>query len=355
MPVVRDQSIKEMASRPFLSIVVAVRNEAQFIEEVLDQLANQDYPSDYFEILVVDGLSIDDTQARVRKFMVANDEVNISLLQNEKSIASAGRNLGISRAQGDYVVIIDGHVHIDNKDLLNKIARVIELKNARVLGRPQSLAPPGISRFQLAVNVARSSPIAHSQESFIYSKLDRWVSPLSVGVIYHRSIFEEFGHFDESFDAAEDVEFNYRLEKKGVECFLSEGLKVNYYPRKSMRELFVQMFRYGKGRIRFVLKHPERFTLETIVPAVFFLTGFTLFLAMHAFSVAEAAFLIFSSVYFAVVFCEGVRINFGHRKHFYFLVPLIILCVHIGLAIGSLTGIFEALFRKPTAARDMPV
>lgn len=274
----------ELWPTPFLSVVVAVRNEANFIENVLTQISSQNYPKDNFEIIVADGLSTDTTPLLVQKFSATNPYINISLLQNKKMVASAGRNVAIRHAQGDYVVIIDGHVNIEDRNLFNHIATISKRENARVLGRPQPLISPRSSAFQLAVGIARSSPLAHSQESYIYSEMDCWVSPLSVGVIYHRSIFKEFGYFDESFDAAEDVEFNYRLEKKGIDCYLSQKLKVNYYPRKTIRRLFDQMHRYGLGRMRFVMKHPERFTIETIIPGLFVLSWLTFFLAALLFT-----------------------------------------------------------------------
>src|SRR5207249_6003253 len=44
-----------------ISVVVPVRNEARFIERTLQDLLAQDYDSDRFEILVIDGQSTDGT------------------------------------------------------------------------------------------------------------------------------------------------------------------------------------------------------------------------------------------------------------------------------------------------------
>jgi len=44
-----------------VSIIVACRNEEEFIEKCLESLLAQDYPSELIEIIVVDGMSTDKT------------------------------------------------------------------------------------------------------------------------------------------------------------------------------------------------------------------------------------------------------------------------------------------------------
>lgn len=57
--------------RPFVSVVIAARNEAGYIGHCLDGLARQTYPSDRFEVIVVDDDSSDRTyeEARSRPFV----------------------------------------------------------------------------------------------------------------------------------------------------------------------------------------------------------------------------------------------------------------------------------------------
>ena len=43
----------------FISVIVAVKNEARYIRKCVDSLLNQSYPADKYEILVVDGFSTD--------------------------------------------------------------------------------------------------------------------------------------------------------------------------------------------------------------------------------------------------------------------------------------------------------
>ena len=44
---------------PYLSVIVSVRNERKMLPGLIDQLLEQNYPVELYEILVVDGRSTD--------------------------------------------------------------------------------------------------------------------------------------------------------------------------------------------------------------------------------------------------------------------------------------------------------
>jgi glycosyltransferase involved in cell wall biosynthesis len=44
---------------PFVSVIIPIRNEEQFIAQCLRSVLDQDYPKDRMEVLVVDGGSED--------------------------------------------------------------------------------------------------------------------------------------------------------------------------------------------------------------------------------------------------------------------------------------------------------
>jgi len=328
---------------PFISVMLPIRNESRYIAETLAQLIDQDYPADRFELIVVNGVSTDDTAEIVSRFIDAHPSFQISLLENPKMLSSAARNIACRNALGDYILLIDGHVHIPTNTLLTEYAKAALENDAKVLGRPQPLDPPGISPFQKAVNQTRQSPLAHSGESFVYSDHGGWVSPISVGVMYHKSVFDVVGYFDESFDAAEDLEFNYRLEKSGYRCYISPSLAVKYYPRESPLALFKQLKRYGYGRSLFIQKHPERFTLETVIPAAFVAFLFTgVFLAL----LSTALFLSWAlilSLYCVLLLAESVRLARKNGLHCLTLSPVIIFCIHTGLGFGFIRGLLMNL------------
>ena len=248
----------------FISVIVPARNEGRFIGRTLGQLVAQDYPKGSFEILVIDGQSTDDTVTVVQELAEKHDCIRWH--SNPQRLSSAARNVGIRNARGDVVLIVDGHCEIPDDQMLANLARAFDESGADCLGRPQPLDITGANTLQRAIAAARSSRLGHHPESFIYSSQPQFVPAHSVAVAYRREVFDRVGYFDEHFDAHEDGEFNYRCDRAGLRCYFTPEIAVKYHPRDTLRGLFGQMIRYGRGRVRLFRKHPETISLGTLAP-----------------------------------------------------------------------------------------
>jgi cellulose synthase/poly-beta-1,6-N-acetylglucosamine synthase-like glycosyltransferase len=252
---------------PFISVIVPVRNEEKFIGDTLEQMLNQRYDPERFEVLVADGGSTDETRAVVEA--MRREYPNLRLLDNPGRWSSAGRNVAIRAARGDLVLLIDGHCEVEGPDYLAELADAFARSGADCVGRPQPLDVRGATRLQRAVALARSSRLGHHPASHIWSDREGFVPPQSVAVAYRRAVFERVGMFDESFDACEDVELNHRVVRAGMRCFFTPRVRVRYHPRDTLGGLFRQMVRYGRGRVRLLRKHPDTFSVPGFVPAAF--------------------------------------------------------------------------------------
>jgi polysaccharide deacetylase family protein (PEP-CTERM system associated) len=324
------------ASRaPFLSVIVPVRNEAAHIAGTLRQLLTQDYNADRFEILVADGRSTDATRDIVRGFQA--DHANLELLDNPLVFSSAGRNRAIEAARGDIVVIVDGHCDLANPNYLADLVDAFARSGADCIGRPQPLDVSGATALQRTIAAARACWLGHNPGSHIYSAEERYVLPHSVAVAYRREVFATIGLFDESFDACEDVEFNHRLAQAGLSCFFTPQARVFYYPRPSLGQLFRQMVRYGRGRIRLMRKHRETRSLPCVAPAAFVLA--TLLAALLAVIVPGLRLPLAAlwSIYPLVLFGESLRLAWrGGDLRRLALLPPVFATIHAGAGVGVL-------------------
>ncbi|RMG43942.1 MAG: glycosyltransferase family 2 protein [Acidobacteria bacterium] len=335
----RDRPSRQGSGPPFISVVVPVRNEEATVGRVLERLLEQDYPEDRFEILVCDGRSTDGTRRVVAA--VAARDTRVRLLDNPGIRSSAGRNVGFRNARGDYALVIDGHVEIPGRDLLRTVAEIFERTGAECLGRPQPLIPVPGSRWSESIALARASWLGHSRSSFIYSDAEGFVPAASVGAAYRREVFEKIGYLDEDFDACEDVEFNTRLDEAGMRCYISPRLTVFYHARRDLPGLWRQMFRYGFGRCKFLLKHPRRLTWEQAA-----LPGFVAWtLSGPAFLLgglpAAALWAVPVAAYGLLVLIESTRLARRHGwwrwPHFAAIFPVI----HFGLGTGFLWSLLR--------------
>jgi len=294
---------------PFITVVMPVLNEERFVTDVLDELLGQNYPGDRFEIIVADGGSTDRTRQEVAT--AAQIHPQIILLDNPRRFPGSGRNVGFRNGKGDYFLVIDGHCQIGNDRLLKNVVECFEKTGADCLCRPQPFILPDRPDMQKAIGLARSSPLGHSSKSFIHSNREGWVSPVSAGCAYRREVFEQIGFVDESFDACEDVEFNYRVEKAGLKSYFCPSIAVSYHPRESLYGLWRQLVRYGEGRVRFMRKHPETMNLDMFLPALI-IPGLAGGLPLGALSgIALGIYLVIAGAYFTLILFESIRISMG--------------------------------------------
>ncbi len=330
-----------------ISIVIPVRNEQSYIAATIEMLLRQDYPVDCMEIIVADGMSSDETAAIVGSFTRSGHPVR--LIDNPRRLASAGRNVGIKAARGEIVTIIDGHCEIRDPQYLRHLVSAFEQSDADCVGRPQPLDVRHATFLQRSVAIARSSRLGHHPDSFIYSNDDQFVPAESVGAAYHRSVFDRVGYFDESFDACEDVDFNHRVDRAGLRCFLATKTAVHYHPRRTLRELFRQMMRYGRGRVRFCRKHGRRFQFKSMAPVILvllMLASLTLGLATASFEDSYAGLpwwpLFVPLGYVALVSAYSVALARCYRDvRLAMVLPAVFVAIHIGAGVGILVELLS--------------
>ena len=321
---------------PLVSIVMPVLNEESYLRGTLEMLLDQDYPRTAMEILVVDGGSTDRTREIARAYERRGEPVR--LVHNLRQWSSAARNRGVSRARGEIVLIIDGHCELPDRKNLASLVRAFEKSGADIVGRPQPLMVRGASPLQQAIAWARASWLGHHPDSYIYCEVDQFVPALSVGAAYRRSVFDRIGVFDESFDACEDVDFNYRADEAGLKCFLAWQARVHYHPRDTLRGLFRQLARYGRGRVRLARKHPRTWSWKSMAPAAGVATWVALLLASPWSELAARLFAAANLAYWMILLGTacGIAVQRGWNRSVAWL-PFVFATIHFAAGFGELS------------------
>jgi len=317
-----------------VSIIVPVRNESASIERVILSLMRQDYDPSHFEVVVVDGQSEDDTVAIVER--LKSQFANLHIFDNPQRLSSAARNVGVLNSHGEYVIIVDGHCSIDDRQYLRNLERAFVESGADTLGRPQPLKIENATLFQRCLARARSSKLGHNPDSDIYSDHAKFVEPQNVAVAYRRRVFDIVGLFDERFDACEDVEFNYRVHKAGMTCYFTPTIAVSYHPRGTLRGLLFQMFRYGRGRSRLAQKHPRSLTLPAIVPAAWMVWLALGFVAGLFVPIVATAFCLSLMLYLSVITAGSLMLSRRGPAFSFAVLPIVFVAIHLGFGWGML-------------------
>jgi cellulose synthase/poly-beta-1,6-N-acetylglucosamine synthase-like glycosyltransferase len=100
------------SAQPFISVVVAVRNEEHHILTLLQALTHQSYPVDQFEIIIVDDDSIDRTVSHIKTVKKNNPLHRIDILEvTDRHLAMSPKKnalaKGIAHASGDIILLTD--------------------------------------------------------------------------------------------------------------------------------------------------------------------------------------------------------------------------------------------------------
>ena len=97
-----------------VSVIVPVFNQEKYISRCLDSITGQDF--DGFEVIVIDDGSTDNS------FRIISDKLEgcgipHKIIRQENRGVSYSRNVGISKAKGDYIAFVDGDDYISKNHL----------------------------------------------------------------------------------------------------------------------------------------------------------------------------------------------------------------------------------------------
>ena len=221
---------------PLVTIVMAVFNGANTIQQAIDSIDNQDYKEK--ELIVIDGGSLDGTVDIIK---MNENKINYWISEPDSGIYQAW-NKALDRAKGEWVCFIgvDDYWTTNNslKDLVNLAkssdnADIVSGKNAVIDDNHNVIRNVGtLGNWQ---KLLKTSCIAH------------------VGALHHRRIFENIGRFNESFKIAGDYDLLLRAGKDTRFAFLDQVV-VNARNGGVCRKDFFQAL-FESWKIQF--NHPE--------------------------------------------------------------------------------------------------
>jgi glycosyltransferase involved in cell wall biosynthesis len=321
---------------PFVSIIMPVRNEADFIEQAVQSVLDNDYPAKSMEVLIVDGMSDDGTREKIEK--LSQTDSRIKLLDNPRRIVPVAMNIGIKAAGGDVFVRIDGHAEIPKDFIKKSIECLKEHPNAWVAGGYiKTVAGNYIGR---AIASAMCSPIGVGNARFRTGEYNGWVDTLAFGM-YHKWVVDKVGYFDEELVRNQDDEFNLRIILAGGKICMSKSIHSTYFSRTSLGKLWRQYFQYGFWRIRTFQKHRRPATLRQLVPLLFVLS--ILLLGMAGFLCRIFWFLLETEMilYVLGLFVGASIVGCQSGWRFAPIAPLIFMILHFAYGLGSIWGIIR--------------
>lgn len=88
-------------SEILVTAMIVVRNEEKYINLSLSSLLEQNFPKDKYEILVIDGMSDDNTMQNIQGTLEKHKEsVKVTILKNEKRLLAPRLEYRHSKCKG---------------------------------------------------------------------------------------------------------------------------------------------------------------------------------------------------------------------------------------------------------------
>lgn len=194
-----------MKISPLVSLIIPAYNHDQYIAETIQSILEQDYPN--LEIIVINDGSTDDTEV-VAKNVLGGSLIRYQVISQENSGAHAAINNGIKVAQGEYLAILNsddyyfpGRISIMVREMIKHKRRFAYSKvlHIEANGDPHSYQEQYLKQIENAVIFPTLG----------FELLRNNIAVTTGNFIFHRSLFDEIGDFDE-FITCHDWDFILR-------------------------------------------------------------------------------------------------------------------------------------------------
>ena len=206
----------------FVSIVIPAKNEEKNISLCINAIKKIDYPSNKYEIIVIDNGSTDSTKKIASK-------LGARVFADETGTIAALRNKGVYESKGDIIAFVDADVIVASSWLKHALIH-FQNKNVVCVG-----SSPGIRVNPTWVEKIRYLAIESQPEVWIA----KWLC--SMNMVIRKKVFEEINGFDERLITCEDVDLCYRIGMKNNNYIIIRDKKIKAIhigEAKTLLELF---------------------------------------------------------------------------------------------------------------------
>lgn len=217
-----------------ISVVIINKNDPG-IADTLSKIY-QSNTEVLFEVIIVDASA--GKLDYIAKDFPSSKWIKFNNYNNKKFTIPDQRNIGVRSAKGAIIVFIDANCIPEDKWLERITSPILFEDEAIVAG----------------ATFSRGSETLRDLSHYI-NKDKKYITECpTINLAFLKSMYEEIGGFDESFEYGSDVDFSWRA--------VEAGYKIRYVPNAIVRhdwgdskQEIKRSFRYGKARMRLYLKH----------------------------------------------------------------------------------------------------
>lgn len=224
------------SSLPFVSVIVPVLNDLTRLKRCLGALERQTYPSDRYEVIVVDNGS---DPGQNPEGMMMFEQATTAFEPYPSSFAA--RNRGIGLAKGEVIAFTDADC-IPASDWLEKgVDRLLQTPNCGLVG--------GRVDVFLRQN-HRATPIELYEQITAFPQqelVEKHRYAATANVFTRRSVIARVGSFAAELKSSGDIEWGQRVAANGYRLVYAEEASVAHPARYSFQQLVKRTIRLAGG------------------------------------------------------------------------------------------------------------
>ncbi len=217
--------------KPLISVIIPALNEELYLPLLLKDF--EDQGENFFEVIVVDAKSEDQTKNKTLSF---TDKLQLKYIESPERNLSYQRNLGAKHANGEYLFFLDADARIKG-DTIQKIKEYI-LKEKRMIYLlfPKPSKKNFINSFHFSIL---------TKAVVVFDKIGKAFA-LGPAIVIEKSFFKSIGGYDEKAYVSEDQNLVIKARRKGVRArFMPEVNYVFSMRRFENENWFILMGKYS--------------------------------------------------------------------------------------------------------------
>ena len=336
---------------PLVSVIIPARNEASFMDQCLRSVFSADPVAGGFEVLVVDGMSMDGTRQILADW--CQKQNNLRVLDNPLGIVPSAMNIGISAARGQWIIRLDAHSEYPADYFVRCLETSRRTSADNVGGAVISVALNESVQGKIVraltthwFGVGNSAPRTKAREG--------WTDTVPFGC-YRREVFSRIGLYDERLVRNQDYELNRRLLKTGGRIWYDPAIQILYYNQSSLRGLFRQAFGTGQWNPWMWFVAPYSFAWRHAVPTAF--VGALLFASLLFLMTPSVASTLFTAMlipYLLLALSASFHQASRYGACVFLTLPGLFFSYHVIYGLGGLWGLCLLLTRRSPVQLTSP-
>jgi glycosyltransferase involved in cell wall biosynthesis len=268
-----------MPQRPFVSIIIPVKNFERTIEKTFEYLLNVDYSRDSWEWVIADGGSTDKTIEIIKNWQKKHPFIKLVEVPNCPSPGFA-RNKALEVVKGEFLFFTDADC-APNKEWITEMLKHFERdpQIAAVGGEvftlkvdPENLVEAWCQHFRFNMVSPRYGWI---KEGY-FPEFPQEPLPVDIGghkgyffgtcnVAYRKAAMDKIGVRFWERPTGEDMNLSYECRRNGFKFYFAPKATVDHMHRADIRALRKVWVTYGQAHLPLIDKYVKKRGLQIIL------------------------------------------------------------------------------------------